>query len=134
MDQQASGTRLSSTPAAGGADAQLGAAAYSYGDLVARVGNDPALLRRLPDIFESMAMRKLESLAGAAAHGDLGQAERDAHALKGSLAMIGAQAASAQAARLESMAQQGDALPIETLLPRLRDEIDRVARVLRNAA
>lgn len=133
MDQQASDTRPSSTPAAGGADAPSGAAAYSYGDLVARVGTDPALLQRLPGMFESMAMHKLESLAGAVAHGNLEQAERDAHALKGSLAMIGAQAASAQAARLERMAQQGDALPIETLLPRLRAEIDRVTRVLRDA-
>ena len=126
---------LASAGAAGMADAPRSEdSTYCRDDLIAQVGNDPALLQRLHGVFTAMAAHKLESLATAVTLGALVQAERDAHALTGSLAMIGAAAASALAAHLEALAQQGNTLAIAALLPELRDQIDWVARVLRGVA
>ena len=134
MDRQAAHIPLEVTPAASSLEALHGLAPYCYRDLVAQVGDDPALLSRLHGLFESMAARTLGSLAAAIERADLAQVERDAHALKGSLATVGASAASACAGSLEVMAQQGNRAGIQALLPQLAAYSDQVADVLRAAA
>jgi HPt (histidine-containing phosphotransfer) domain-containing protein len=53
-----------------------------------------------------------------------------AHALKGTLAMFGADPASRLAAHIESLAGQGDLASIEKLLPPFVVEVDLLRRAL----
>jgi HPt (histidine-containing phosphotransfer) domain-containing protein len=54
-----------------------------------------------------------------------------AHALKGTLAMFGADPARELAHRIEQQAKHGDPLGLDELLQALGDEIERLAVVLR---
>ncbi len=69
--------------------------------------------------------RLLDGLAG-----DLLNLERTAHALKGTLAMFGAQPATALAARLERSAQSGDLALVRGLVDSLLVEVDRMIQVM----
>ena len=69
--------------------------------------------------------RLLDGLAG-----DLPNLERTAHALKGTLAMFGAQPATALAARLERSAQSGDSLLVRGLVESLVAEVERMIQAM----
>ena len=62
--------------------------------------------------------------------GDLPTLERTAHALKGTLAMFGAQPASALAARLERAAHSGDGVQLRTLVDSLVAEVERMIQAM----
>jgi CheY-like chemotaxis protein len=98
---------------------------------LANAGGDPELQRELAELFLEESPRLWEQLSEAAASRDVAAATRVAHGLKGSAATVGAAAAREAAERLEQAGTAGDWPGIETGLPALRHELERLTVALR---
>jgi len=72
------------------------------------MGGDIELLREIAILFVEDCPRALAELREAVEQGDASKLESAAHALKGSVANFGAQAAVDAAFRLERMGREGD--------------------------
>jgi HPt (histidine-containing phosphotransfer) domain-containing protein len=66
------------------------------------------------------------ALREAATRGDAGVLEREAHALKGSAATLGARCLAAICEELEACGRAGNPTRAAALLPRLEAELERV--------
>ncbi len=99
-----------------------------------RIGGSEALLGRLVSLFFKNSPPRLAALRDAIAAGDTKAVEFGAHALKGSLAVFGADAATAAALRLETLGRDGDLTSaaqaddvLETAMARVRPAIAALA-------
>jgi PAS domain S-box-containing protein len=101
---------------------------------LARVGGDLQLLGAIAELF----LQEGEALAGdvraAVAAADAGGLSRAAHRLKGSVATLAAQRATALTERLESLAEAGDLAPTHAALADLDAELARLRSLLREIA
>jgi HPt (histidine-containing phosphotransfer) domain-containing protein len=95
------------------------------------VGDDPALLAEVVEIFLDDAPKTLESAARAIALADAGALEMAAHRMKGSLLTLGAASAAETASLLESKGDEGVLSGAAELCERLRRELDEVINTLR---
>lgn len=78
------------------------------GFLLDNVDGDRELLAEIVETFRSTSPEMLEGIRRATAAADSDSVHRGAHQLKGALAAIGAEAASAAAATLEGLGQRGE--------------------------
>jgi hypothetical protein len=116
-----SGPRTLTVPAA--LEPELAASSFDYADAMRRA--DQEILEIIAQPFRAEWVHDRQRLRDGLS-GDLSVLERTAHALKGTLAMFGAQPASALAARLERSAQAGDTLQIKGLVDALIVEVERL--------
>jgi CheY-like chemotaxis protein/HPt (histidine-containing phosphotransfer) domain-containing protein len=77
-------------------------------EALSRVGGDVGLLRELVAIFRASCPQRLSDLREALAQRDGQGVMRHAHMLKGEVAILGAENATAAAQRLESLGHNGD--------------------------
>jgi len=77
-------------------------------DILERIGGSEALLDRLVSLLLEKSPARLATLRDAVAAGDAKTLRLEAHSLKGSLAVFGAEVATAAALRLETLAGNGD--------------------------
>ena len=126
------GGERAATPSTG-APSPLGPAAAAAFDLTAAlnyVGGDRELLDELLAIFTEDTPVRLEAIRRALAGADGPDLIREAHALKGSLKVIGATTAAELAQDLEARAREGNANGVEELAAALEREVDRVLQSL----
>jgi len=102
--------------------------------LIRNLDGDSALLARVVALFFETTDPILSSLRADAAAGDAEAVARSAHALRGALANVGAEAGAHEARRLETLARRGaldDAraalVVLENELARLRPALERLA-------
>jgi HPt (histidine-containing phosphotransfer) domain-containing protein len=91
-----------------------------------RVAGDVELLGRLVAMFASDAPERLETMRGALGAADAIALARAAHGLKGALAVLGADAAAAEAYRLEQCGKRGELGEAPALLAHLERQVDEV--------
>ena len=109
--------------------------AFDPGDVLARVGGDRSLLAELVEIFRSQWPVMLKDLERAANARDAGALERHAHALRGSVASLGARTSAELALALETMGRtraidgaEARLLELETELRRLEQGLSELSR------
>jgi signal transduction histidine kinase/DNA-binding NarL/FixJ family response regulator/HPt (histidine-containing phosphotransfer) domain-containing protein len=100
-------------------------------DLLARVGGDPKLLRRVIKIFLKDRPKKISNLRRALARRDAPAVAAAAHAIKGPIALFAASSAKAIAEQLQETARQGQLADAPKLLRDLEEEIANLERKLR---
>src|SRR5262249_20420827 len=76
--------------------------------VLARIGNDPELLRDVIDVFLRESPGLLSAVRTAIAAADAAALHRAAHTVKGAILVFGADTAVAAAQRLEAMGRQAD--------------------------
>ena len=103
--------------------------------ILERIGGSEVLLARLVSLFFKNSPPRLAALRDAIAAGDAKAVEFEAHALKGSLAVFGAEVATAVALRLETLGRDDDLTAaaevdddLETAVARLRPAVAALAR------
>ena len=104
-------------------DAEFGATEFDYA--VAMQQSDQEILQIIAQPFRVEWLNDRQHLLDGL-NGDLSKMERTAHALKGTLAMFGAQPAALLAARLERAAQSGDDAHVRALVDSLVVEVERM--------
>jgi PAS domain S-box-containing protein len=95
---------------------------------------DQEMVEIVAGIFLDNYPDDLQKMREALATGDLDPVLYTAHALKGTVAMFGADPARELAHRIEQQAKHGDPLGLAELLEALSDEIEQLAIVLRPLA
>jgi HPt (histidine-containing phosphotransfer) domain-containing protein len=103
-------------------------------DLWGRVDGDMELLRELVEVFAAECPRMLVRVEEAIAQGSPTDLERASHKIKGSVLQFSARAAASLAFELEEKGRHGLVAGAETLLSRLRQEIDRLQAALNSMA
>jgi HPt (histidine-containing phosphotransfer) domain-containing protein len=98
-----------------------------------RLGNDVALFREFIGFYCDDCPGFLVALRAAVRNHDCGGAQRAAHALKGLVASLGAEAAASLAATIERYAHDGDLSKMPGLLESLDREIGLLDDELREA-
>ena len=104
-------------------DAEFGATEFDYA--VAMQQSDQEILQIIAQPFRVEWLNDRQHLLDGL-NGDLSKIGRTAHALKGTLAMFGAQPAVLLAARLERAAQSGDDAHVRALVDSLVVEVERM--------
>jgi len=97
-----------------------------FGQLLERTGGDPESLSRLIDAFRRSWPGLLADLGRAVDVRDADAVRRAAHTLKGSLGLLGAEAAFAFAETLETLGRRGDLLRAAAARDRLEDALRRL--------
>jgi len=98
--------------------------------LMARVDNDPQLLKDLVDLLLEESPRLLNDIRGAVNKKDAKPAERLAHSLKGSLGNLSAKIAEEAALKLERLIQAGDWAQADDGLQALECQVARLKPAL----
>jgi HPt (histidine-containing phosphotransfer) domain-containing protein len=75
--------------------------------LLERVAGDPDFLAAMVDVFAADAPTRLDAIRAGLRQADANVVERAAHSLKGALATMAADAAAAEAFRLEQLGRSG---------------------------
>jgi HPt (histidine-containing phosphotransfer) domain-containing protein len=86
-------------------------------------GGDPGILAEVAGVFRGDWPARVAELRQGLAAGDAARIERVAHTLKGALASLGAGAAQALAAELESMGQNDRLGGADRVVDRLEREL-----------
>jgi signal transduction histidine kinase/CheY-like chemotaxis protein/HPt (histidine-containing phosphotransfer) domain-containing protein len=120
------------TPAPAPANPADALAIFNAPEALARMGGDYDLLREISEILLERCPQALTEMRQAAMQGDPATLERLAHTLKGSLAQVGAGAASSAAHRLERLAHRGHCDTADPLIEELAAELARFEPLLRN--
>ena len=97
---------------------------------MARVDNDPQLLKDLVDLLLEECPRLLNEIKGAVNKKDAKPAERLAHSLKGSLGNLSAKSAEEAALKLERLIQAGDWAQVDDGLQALECQLARLMPAL----
>jgi two-component system, sensor histidine kinase and response regulator len=100
--------------------------AWNLPELLERVDNDQELLLDLLNIFKEDFPQTMRSLESAVALGDLKNAARLGHTLKGMLSSLGGVRTAAAAARLEVVASAGETASLKGALDALECEAARL--------
>jgi HPt (histidine-containing phosphotransfer) domain-containing protein len=105
--------------------------------LLDRIGGDLEFLQEITGLFLEDCPKLLASIRTAVSGGDARTLEHAAHALKGSVANFGAEAARDAAFRLEALGRAGDLKPapdaywaLEHEIQRFTQELDTLSREL----
>src|SRR5262245_35613438 len=98
--------------------------------LFERLGDDPALLRELANLFHARSAQMLDEVRRAVQAGDPAAVGFMAHALKGAVANFSEGAAFQLALRLEMMGKQGDRSAAAGALRELESAVERLGRAL----
>ena len=96
--------------------------------LVARVGDDPDVLRSLLDVFLSDSAPILDQIAADAARGDIDDFTRRAHTLKSNAASFGADDLATTCAALEEAGRSGDISGMTHPLETARQQLGALVR------
>jgi HPt (histidine-containing phosphotransfer) domain-containing protein len=115
------------------ASAEPMAAPIDEASLLERLMGSRALVRTVVDTFLEDAPRQLAALTASLASGDLEEAARHAHALKGAAAMLGADAVTRFAEALELAQRQGDLAGARAALPALEGALARATEFLQRS-
>jgi PAS domain S-box-containing protein len=105
--------------------------AIDRGAALRAAGGDETLLRELVRLFLEDCPKRVADLRAAVAAGERVRIERSSHAIKGSVATLGAGIARDLAANLERSAREGHLADVPALLRALEAELDRVSHALR---
>jgi PAS domain S-box-containing protein len=105
-------------------------AAFSPGDLLARVGGSEELMREVMGLFVGDAPRLLSEIRQALAVGDADAVYKATHTLKGSAGNFGARAVLDVAQRLEARARDRDLAASEKVFAMLEEEVNRLVQDL----
>lgn len=106
-------------------------ASVDYALALDRLGGDADLYREIGRLFLSEAPERMQALERARAAADADGIQRAAHALRGSLGLLGAHLAARAALQVEACGRQGDLAGAARSLPALRAALDRVQDDLR---
>ena len=100
-----------------------------------RLGDDNELLKEVAAIYVASARGQVETIGAALERGDLVEAYREAHSLKGATATFEARTVVAAVAEVEACGKRGDAAaanaafaPMKDLIARLLAEIEPLAQ------
>lgn len=99
--------------------------------LLERVAGDPEFLATMVDIFVADAPTRLDAIRAGLEQADAHVVERAAHSLKGALATMAADAAAAEAFRLEQLGRAGSLDGAAEVLAGLERQVDEVTAALR---
>lgn len=105
------------------------AATFDKDGAMDRVDGDVELLKSLIDICRGQCKSRLGAIEGLLRNENITGITSHAHALKGSLGNVGADSASAVAARLEAAAKENDEGEVSSLLASLQVEVDEFFEV-----
>jgi HPt (histidine-containing phosphotransfer) domain-containing protein len=98
------------------------------------VGGDERLLREVLSIFVEECPRWLAELDRHIAAGDPNGVRLVAHKLKGALLNLGVEGPGALAAGIEALGRGRSLAGVDTILVRLREELDQLLPAVRDAA
>jgi HPt (histidine-containing phosphotransfer) domain-containing protein len=98
--------------------------------LLDRVGGDQDFLQEIASLFLEDCPKLLADVRTAVSSEDARGLEHAAHALKGSVANFGAEAARQAASRLETLGRAGDLKPAPEAYSTLEQEIGRFTQAL----
>ncbi len=101
--------------------------------MLARVDGDRAMMRVLAGIFLEKAPARLSRLGASVEAGDLQAVAMEAHAFKGELGNLSAQAASHGAGRLQQAAKAGDIHAVGRCWESFRQDHALLVEALRQA-
>ena len=107
------------------------AAPFDYAAAVASM--DAEMIEILTPAFLQHYQSEVRSLSQAISRGEVAEAMRRAHGLRGTLAAFGAQPAERQAAEIEFLAGRGETQALQTLLGRLEEELSALVSVLQKS-
>lgn len=96
-------------------------------ELSAALRDNPALLRRLTEMFVQDCPAKLAELRDAVKRGAAPEIERAAHGLRGTLVVFGAHRSADSAGRLEASARHGQLEDAPALYENLERDVQRLA-------
>ena len=105
------------------------ASTFDYAAAISRM--DPEMIEILTQAFLEHHEKELNSLRQSIASGEMAEAQRRAHGLKGTLAGFDAKPAERYAAEMEVLAEAGHLEAMSPLLEALENEIGRLVKVLR---
>ena len=97
---------------------------YDRADALSRIAGDEELLETLIDMFRNDAPGYLEEIQSALSKGEMADALRAAHTLKGVLATFSARRAESRVRHLEQLASAGNAAACGELLPSVKAEVE----------
>jgi protein-histidine pros-kinase len=103
-------------------------------ELVARVGGDEKLLKRMIHTFLRDTPKRLIGIAGAIRRKKPETLASLAHALKGSVSIFGAEGARKQANELQELGRSNELSGAASVLSRLKEEIAKLQANLRGYA
>jgi len=106
----------------------------SFAELVARVGGDEKLVKRMIHTFLRDTPKRLAGIAAAIRRKNPEGLASLAHALKGSVSIFGAEAARIQAHELQELGRSGELSGAPDVLVRLKEEIAKLQANLRGYA
>lgn len=109
-------------------------AKIDFSDIVARVGGDEALFKRMIATFVRDTPKRLAAIGAALRRKDATGLASLAHALKGSVSIFGAEAARLQSQELQELGRAGDLTRADGLLNSLKEEIANLLENLRGYA
>ena len=107
------------------------AAPFDYAAAVASM--DAEMIEILTPAFLQHYQSEVRSLSQAISRGEVAEAMRRAHGLRGTLAAFGAQPAERQAAEIEFLAGRGETQALQALLGRLEEELSALVSVLQKS-
>jgi signal transduction histidine kinase/DNA-binding response OmpR family regulator len=129
---------LSSKPSAGppaiAASSPAAAAKIDFADLVARVGGDEKLLKRMIHHFLRDTPKRITAIHAALRRKDAADVASLAHALKGSISIFGAETPRFQAQELQEFGRAGDLEAAADLFDSLKEDIANLLENLRGYA
>jgi HPt (histidine-containing phosphotransfer) domain-containing protein len=106
-------------------DARVGVPSFEMGTVLKRWGGDTGFVHKLIASFMEGAPSQIRELVQVIANGDVGEATRLSHGLKGAAAYCGAEPFRIVAAELEAVGKTGDLSDAYQLVNRLQVELDR---------
>jgi len=109
-------------------------AGSTFAELVARVGGDEKLLKRMIHTFLRDTPKRLTGIAAAIRRKKPESLASLAHALKGSVSIFGAEAARKQANELQELGRSGGLSGTRDVLAQLKEEIAKLQANLRGYA
>lgn len=104
--------------------------AFDRSELMGRVDGDERLCDEILDLFMQDTPVQLEKLKRAMEGNDATQVEKQAHAIKGASANIGAHALRDAAFEMEMAGRRGDLNPARTLENKLETEFEKLRTAL----
>ena len=129
---------LSSSPAARPASRSASlpspAPGATYTELVARVGGDKELLKRMIHTFLRDIPKRISGIASAIRRRDSESLASLAHALKGSVSIFGAESARKHSQDLQELGRSGDLAAAQEILTSLKEDIAKLQANLRGYA
>ncbi|MBK8478578.1 MAG: Hpt domain-containing protein [Opitutaceae bacterium] len=120
-------------PGAPASDSDAPAPIFDHDALLARVLNDPQLVRTLASKFLEDLPHTAEKLQVSLLANDTKNATLHAHAIKGAAANMGGEWLRQTAAAMETAGRAGDAIAMKALLPELQERMVKLQAAIQTA-